>query len=110
MFRRRALGPNRVYPSPAKLLNDIAFANENNGWIAGDGGLILHTVNAGASWQQQVSGVFARLTSISVINDSPVGMGGTILYSDYGGEHWIRQPADQTENFNRVYFLVLRDG
>jgi photosystem II stability/assembly factor-like uncharacterized protein len=31
-------------------LNDIFFLNSNEGWAVGDGGLVIHTNNAGATW------------------------------------------------------------
>ena len=38
-------------------LNDIFFLNENEGWCVGDGGVILHTINGGGSWQIESPGL-----------------------------------------------------
>jgi len=34
-------------------LNQVLFVDRNNGWIAGEYGLILHTTDGGATWVQQ---------------------------------------------------------
>jgi hypothetical protein len=36
-------------PSPLRL-RTLAFLNSDEGWVAGDGGLILHTTDGGSTW------------------------------------------------------------
>src|SRR6218665_2845557 len=45
-------------------LNDICFANDDNGWGAGENGIIRHTVNGGTSWAAQTSGTTKELYNI----------------------------------------------
>ena len=43
----------------------MAFVNEEEGWIVGSEGLILHTKNAGSDWEIQESGIEADLRAIA---------------------------------------------
>jgi photosystem II stability/assembly factor-like uncharacterized protein len=38
---------------PGKDLNAVYFADSKRGWVAGDGGLVLHTEDGGRSWSRQ---------------------------------------------------------
>lgn len=38
----------------SQTLRDIDFVDDHNGWAVGDSGTILHTVNGGDTWHQQV--------------------------------------------------------
>jgi photosystem II stability/assembly factor-like uncharacterized protein len=39
-----------VVPGLNKVVNDVAFKDENEGWAAGDDGLILHSTDGGKTW------------------------------------------------------------
>lgn len=64
-------------------LYSVFFLNQNEGWIVGDGGVILHSTDGGASWSTQTSGTSAALRDIfftSPTNGYAVGVNGTILH------------------------------
>ncbi len=42
------------------VFNDIVFINENSGWIVGNYGYILHTIDGGETWYRQMSGITQR--------------------------------------------------
>ena len=84
-------------------LLSICFTDINNGWIAGDSGVILHTSNGGADWIRQVSNTNKLLTHI-VFTDSLNGIAGgssyeynpffckdrlLILSTTNGGNNWV---------------------
>lgn len=60
----------------------VQFVNQNEGWIIGAAGLILHTGDGGATWVVQSSGTSSGLNAVSLpdtTHGSAVGQGGTIV-------------------------------
>src|ERR1043165_895155 len=45
--------PNVGIPAQFAHFESVAFSNTQEGWIAGQGGLMFHTTNGGTSWTQQ---------------------------------------------------------
>lgn len=75
-------------PETGTALLDIRAADENNGWIVGDRGLVLHTGDGGATWQRQDSGTERLLLGVFPIDGDTAwvaGSGGTLLYTGSGG-------------------------
>lgn len=64
-------------------LYTISFSSDTTGWAAGDGGVLLSTVDAGATWARMDTGTDSKLfadASIAGIERSwVVGVGGTVL-------------------------------
>ena len=113
-------------------LNSIFFSDENNGWavegfidaISPTGGwwwntldepaTILHTINGGATWDEQTSGIAIALHDVCFTdNSNGIIVGGqrrnnsiecVILKTTDGGENWITQYSEQNMMLNRVYF------
>ena len=75
-------------------LYDVYFVDENNGWIVGDSSIILHTINGGEDWIEQISPVdsvmFEKIYFPNAQDGYIVGWEGTILYTKDGGETWLR--------------------
>ena len=42
-------------------LRCIQFVDENEGWAAGDDGVVWHTINGGKTWERQPTGTRASL-------------------------------------------------
>ncbi len=80
-------------------------------WVAGDGGRILHTSDAGQTWRQQPTGVGSSFTGLAFSDAehgwavSP-GMRGTVLRTTDGGDHWRLTAVGARER----YFTVLASG
>jgi fibro-slime domain-containing protein len=76
---------------------DLEFLDLFTGWAVGDGGLILHTRDAGKSWVLQISGVTSNLTAVCMIDDRKgwaVSNAADLLYTSDGGTTWIpRTPS-----------------
>ena len=70
-------------PDIKVTLQDIVFINENEGWVVGDEGLILHTTNGGDDWLEVNSGTAKDLVKI-FFYDSNNGWIGTGSYSPGG--------------------------
>jgi len=77
----------------------IWFADSSNGWIVGEGGIILRTSNGGDSWVKQSSGVTVKLLGVSFATNQvgyASGYNGTILYTENGGETWVSETSGST--------------
>ena len=79
-------------------LTAVAFADANNGWAVGHDAAILHTTDAGKTWQLQnfqpelnkpLFGIFP----VDVQNAYAVGAYGLFLATQDGGAHWTAVDA-----------------
>jgi photosystem II stability/assembly factor-like uncharacterized protein len=72
----------------------IAIDNKNGRIIAvGSPGLILTSIDAGLTWQNEVSGVAVELLSISMLDGNralAAGEAGVILKTTNGGTDWVQ--------------------
>jgi photosystem II stability/assembly factor-like uncharacterized protein len=92
----------------ARNLNGVFFRPDGReGWAVGDGGTIMHTLDAGTTWAAQVSRTTANLNGVTFVHPDSgwaVGNGGTILVSGDGGANWTRLTVGFGENLNDVTF------
>jgi photosystem II stability/assembly factor-like uncharacterized protein len=96
-------------------LQDVFFADANNGWIVGNLGSIQHTTDGGATWTSQSSGVTEELRNVyfaDVNTGWAVGLNETILKTSDGGTTWsiINSPLGFVSDFYSVFFLDLNNG
>lgn len=86
-----------LFPEPtSNVLTAPYFVNEDLGWIVGDGGIILKTVDGGSNWEIQISPVSEFFTSCFFPNEDLgfiTGFGGTILKTTNGGLTWVSKPS-----------------
>jgi photosystem II stability/assembly factor-like uncharacterized protein len=74
----------------------------------GADGIILHTVDSGADWNSQESGVSSELYSVCFIDPEEgwvVGQSGTILHTNNGGETWKPEGSGTNRNLYRVVYV-----
>ena len=67
---------------------DIAIYYDYDLFICGSDGKILTSIDDGASWSEQITGIGTKLNAISLRSDSigySVGENGTILFTSNGG-------------------------
>ncbi|MDG1295972.1 MAG: YCF48-related protein, partial [Saprospiraceae bacterium] len=96
-------------------LQDVFFADANNGWIVGNLGSIQHTIDGGTTWVAQTSGVTEELQSVyfaDVNTGWAVGLNKTILKTSDGGTTWsvINPMLVLGSDFYSVFFLDLNNG
>jgi photosystem II stability/assembly factor-like uncharacterized protein len=103
-------------------LHTIQFVDEQEGWAAGDEGVIWHTIDGGKSWERQPSGVRASLRSLHFLNpyvgwvagreELPLGAGstGVLLFTRDGGCKWHRVTLNVLPGLHHVRFLDARTG
>jgi len=69
-------------------LNSIVYIDSLTGYVAGDDGVILNTINEGGIWSPQLSGTLNNLNCIYFVNQNigfVVGDNGTIIKTVNGG-------------------------
>src|SRR2546421_4614091 len=83
-------------------LHAVQFVDRDEGWAAGDDGVVWHTIDGGQTWERQPTGVRASLRSLHFVNpyvgwaagreELPNGAGsaGVLLYTKDGGLKWQR--------------------
>lgn len=62
-------------------LNGVCFVNIDSGTAVGANGTIIHTINGGSDWQEQISGVNKNLNALSLLDSIGIAVGdsGIIL-------------------------------
>lgn len=102
-------------------LNDIFFIDKLNGWIGGDDGIILNTVDGGSNWKAHKTGISGWLNKVYFINNSEgwaVGAeehedersAGIILRSSDGGTTWTVQKTGLNSELRNIKFLDQNHG
>lgn len=99
-------------PQPVDVLNSIFFVTPSEGWAVGEGGVVLHTLNAGLIWTLQFFSCGASLSLRRVVFIDPqhgwmVG-GSCIFTSSNGGGSWT--PYFASANVFDVHFVDVSNG
>src|SRR5262245_13501923 len=120
-----AAGPPRYFDDAA--LRAVVFVDRNEGWAAGDEGTVWHSIDGGATWERQPTGVRASLRGLCFLTpytgvcvgreELPGGVSaGVVLLTTDGGLTWSRAAAGRLPGLNGVKFfddhngLVFGDG
>lgn len=88
-------------------LYDVFFADGLSGWIVGDYGTVLRTVDGGKSWVLSQCGSFPSLFAVffkSKQEGWAVGQNGYFIKTADGGKSWKNGPSLTEENLYRVVF------
>ena len=83
------------------------------GWICGEGGLILKTTDGGANWDSLASGTTEHLSDIYFYDINigyVVGFGGTIIKTTDGGLSWISLSSGTTNDLYSMDFVDASIG
>ena len=84
-------------------LNDVLALNSTSAFAIGENGKIYHTINSGANWSEQNSGVIQDLNAIEFNGQAiVVGDSGTVLIND--GDSWI---SNSIEGAGNLYDLSV---
>jgi photosystem II stability/assembly factor-like uncharacterized protein len=97
----------------AYMLYDVAFADALNGWIVGQEGTILHTGDAGGSWNAQgISGINATFRAAAALDTIVwvVGTQGAVLYSQNRGGLWSIRSIGTGSDLYGVFFTDKDNG
>jgi len=104
-----------VNPVPTgNELHNILFTSANTGFICGEAGTILKSVNGGSTWGSRYSSTACPLYCISFPTSMEgfiVGSLGTILKTSDGGETWeMKSNGGITTTFHYVDFPCADTG
>ena len=102
-------------------LRCIQFADEREGWAAGDDGAVWHTIDGGKKWERQPTGTRASLRAIHFLTPysgwavgrtelSGGGSVGTVLATSDGGLKWTQLNTGSVPGLNVVKFFGERVG
>jgi PKD repeat protein len=92
------------------LIGEQAWFDEKRGWAVGESGTILKTVDGGATWQPQASGVDAPLRTVLIVSPTVVWVGGDnglLVITEDGGSSWR---TASTGRSNSLRGLQALDG
>ena len=113
-------------PQPqGQMLNDVTFGDALNAWAVGDAGTLMHSADAGATWQRQSAPTMQPLGSVVFTNalrgwaaggrnwddDEASGVySGVILATVDGGATWVVQKDLETEAIADLAFIDDLEG
>src|SRR5262245_6054279 len=109
-------------PFADAALHAVQFVDRDEGWAVGDEGVVWHTIDGGATWERQPTGVRASLRSLHFLNpyagwvagreELPHGQGsaGVLLFTSDSGLTWKRVTLNALPGLNRVRFLDAKVG
>src|SRR4051812_43405317 len=109
-----------AHPGDAAL-RSIQFVDENEGWAAGDEGVVWHTINGGKTWERQPTGTRASLRAVHFLTpysgwavgrvEQPGGGStGVVLGTSDGGLKWSALNTNTITGLNVVKFFNDRNG
>jgi photosystem II stability/assembly factor-like uncharacterized protein len=95
-----------------RTLHDVCVVQRAGGraaeaWAVGDGGFVVHSSDAGATWERQPTPTNADLSAVCMLADGngwAVGAAATALTTTDGGQNWkaveVRPPSFSPEQFD----------
>jgi photosystem II stability/assembly factor-like uncharacterized protein len=105
-----------VQRAGGKTLYGVYFLDENEGWVVGAGGTILHTTNGGTTWEQQISPATSYQYNAVYFADRNIGWaagfggdngnGGVIVHTIDGGATWSVQYEESVSTSSRIWWLA----
>jgi len=105
-------------------LRAVHFADDKEGWAAGDEGVVWHTLDGGKTWERQATGTRASLRSVFFLPKNPFagwivgreelphgqGSVGVLLFTANGGGTWQRLLVNAMPGLNKVRFTDGKTG
>lgn len=100
------------YSTTTEDLNDVYFVNKDTGWVIGNNGIIINTIDGGENWYQQNSGTTNELKAVHFINDNVGWVVGkeTMLYTEDGGLTWVKYFQGYIKDIYCIYFTDENHG
>ena len=102
------------------VLKTVYFADSLNGWACGSKGTIIHTMDAGQTWEIQNSTVRTFIVDIFFLNKQrgwaitqrdAAPFGTTLLKTSNGGDTWLSENYPENHVFmNTVFFFDSLNG
>ena len=107
-------GGNWVEQQAARIGEAVHFSGNDNGWMAGDAGLLVHTSDGGKAWGVQTNAAStSTINALHFVQPSlgwAAGMDGTLLKTTDGGNQWQDQSAPAETDYYSVHFINANTG
>lgn len=90
------------------LLNYMHTKDATSGYLVGNSGVAVKTIDHGYSWTFMNTGVTAKLENVTFVNDLSgwiVGASGTILKTTDGGNSWPKYDISPQYHFTWISFI-----
>jgi photosystem II stability/assembly factor-like uncharacterized protein len=94
-------------------LHSVIFIDDDNGWVAGSLGTILHSSDGGAHWACQETGINEDLRAITFVDLDhgwAVTFQGSVMRTTNGGAVWTQVASDVTRWLKAVAFVDPENG
>jgi photosystem II stability/assembly factor-like uncharacterized protein len=94
-------------------LFSVNFPTENDGWVSGRWGCVLHTADGGKTWERQKTGTNLSLSSVFFVDPKrgwAVGEEGIIIHTEDGGKTWVKQTSPKPFFHMKVHFVTPMVG
>jgi len=93
----------------------VHFANSQVGWVGGNDGVILNTIDGGKTWNSQNSGLIGgdEIRDFFAVDSQICWAGGgrgNILKTTNGGQIWNKQNSGTTLSINFIQFTDSQTG
>jgi photosystem II stability/assembly factor-like uncharacterized protein len=101
---------------PTGAYEGVAFTDINSGWIAGDSGRLIHTIDGGDHWTTVDDlPIDSNVSLVNLIFTSPdsgwiVGSHGTILATTDSGDTWLLQSTPLNDNLADLWYLNSQES
>ncbi len=103
----------QIWSNPDLVFYDVTFVFPSRGYIVGDAGTILQSIDGGATWTAQNSGTTEILHGIRFLDATfgvAVGAKGTMLFTTDLGASWTNHSLNTNESLFDVLFLTRDTG
>ncbi len=97
-----------IYENSNTDLFDIFFIDSLDGWVVGNNGTLLHSIDGGNTWNEQQLANNHLLQSVHFINNNEgwiAGSAGIIYYTQDGGLNWINQNSNTSFDLRNIFFI-----
>ena len=87
-------------------LTGVWFVTPQQGYVVGDGGMALHTTDAGQTWMHMVVNTSVNLNAVRFLDATTgfiIGDLGTLLMTHDGGATWQPESSNTYETLNGIY-------
>lgn len=87
-------------------LNAIYMLNNDTGFVCGDNGIVLKTIDGGNLWTPLLAGSEASLNSLAVSGDTlwTAGSKGRVIISTDAGNTWLERKVLPKEDINSIHY------
>lgn len=90
----------------------VHFIDKETGFVVGNNGLLLHTIDGGENWETVEVNSIDALNDITFIGKQGwiVGGRGLILQTNDGGQRWTKQKSNSSNSLMAVHFINQSEG